>query len=41
MNVSKSLTNVSVAVIGLMSMTVIAVWQFYHFVTFEGAVLQK
>jgi uncharacterized membrane protein len=37
MNVSKSLTNVSVAIIGLMSMAVIAVWQFYHFVTFEGS----
>ena len=37
MNVSKSLTNISAAVIGVMSMGVIAVWQFYHFVTFKGS----
>jgi uncharacterized membrane protein len=37
MNVSKSQINVSAAVVGLMSMTVIAVWPFYHFVTFKGS----
>lgn len=37
MNISKSLTKVSAAVIGLMLMGVIALWQFYHFVTFKGS----
>ena len=37
MNVNKGLTNVSAAVIGLMSMVFIAVWPFYHFVTSRGA----
>ncbi|MGB7921766.1 MAG: hypothetical protein WCF57_00845 [Pyrinomonadaceae bacterium] len=35
MNISKSHTNVLAAVIGLMSIAAIAIWQFYLFVTFK------
>ena len=37
MNIRKSLTNVLVAVVGLMSLAVIAIWQFYQFVTFKDS----
>ncbi len=37
MNISKSRTNVLAAVIGLMSIAAIAIWQFYLFVTFRNA----
>lgn len=36
MNISKSPTNVLAAVIGVMSIAAVAVWQFYQFVTFKN-----
>lgn len=35
MNIRKSPTNVLAAVVGLMALAVIAIWQFYLFVTFK------
>lgn len=37
MKISKSLTNVLAAVVGLMALAVIAIWQFYLFVTIKDA----
>ena len=37
MNIEKNLTNVLAAVIGLMLLAVIAIWQFYLFVSFKDS----
>jgi uncharacterized membrane protein len=37
MNIRKSLNNVLAAVVGLMSLAVIAIWQFHLFVTFKDS----
>lgn len=37
MNIRKSLTNVLSAVVGVMLIAAIAVWQFYQFVTFKNS----